>query len=424
MINNFLSIRDLVVSRTAKDTSILFIGNGASAILGIIFTILAARFLGPGAWGIVAGVTSLIVILASIADLGLGSSIFRFLSKEWVKDKNSTQEIYKTIVFLRAASAILLSLFLILISRWFAPLIFQSTNSLLVVFTAIGVLGVLLVDLQIVTFQAKQNWGKAALFIAMTNILRLAFLLGLVLTGTVNLLTVLSAFVLSMLATWVISLVWQRVPLGIPNNWFVLSKKVFSFSKWMAGNQAVSAVNSRIDVLLLLNIVGSVNAGIYGAASRIALGFPLIVGSFATVLASRFASISQKHELFAFFKKSIGLSVLLASSLILGVLAAPVITLFLGKAYESSTQVLQWLLISFIPFTLSTPAVNILIYRFNKPYIITILSFVSLPIIVFGNIFLIPAIGILAPAFILAFTNTLTLAVTYFFVWREFKKLV
>lgn len=423
MIDFVLSAKDLIVSRTAKDTSVLFIGNIISATLGIVFTILAARFLGPEAWGLVAAVTSLIVILASVADLGLGSSIFRFLSKEWTKDRNSSSEIYKTIVFLRIASAILLGVFLLLTAKWLAPLVLQQRDTNLIVIVAIGLIGVLLVDLQIVTFQAKQSWLRAAIFIALTNTLRLILFLCLVVANAVNTLGVLTVFVVSLLITWVVSLVWQRLPIGLPLNWILLSKKVFSFSVWLAGNQAVSSINSRIDVLLLLNIAGSANAGIYGAASRIALGFPLVVGSFATVLAPRFASIDKKQELMGFFKKSIGLSVLISTALIVGILLAPFLVLLLGAGYENSVVVFRLLLISFIPFALSTPAVNILIYRFNKPYVITTLSLVSLPVIIFGNIFLIPIIGILAPALVLLFVNTLTMVVTYVFALRAFRQL-
>lgn len=423
MIDLVLQAKELVVSRTVKNTSVMFTGNSVSAVLGIIFTILAARFLGPEAWGLVAAVTSLIVILASVADLGLGSSIFRFLAKEWTNDKDSSPEIYKTIVFLRITSGILLGIFLVLFSKWLAPLVLQQTDASLIILAAIGLIGVLLVDLQIVTFQAKQNWTHAVTFVALTNILRLILFLLLVATNLVSVLSVLAVFVVSLLVTWLVSLFWQKLPIGLPRNWLSLSKKVFSFSIWLAGNQAVSSINSRIDVLMLLNIAGSANAGIYGAASRIALGFPLVVGSFATVLAPRFASIDKKQDLMGFFKKSIGLSILLSSTLILGILLAPFLILLLGASYEGSVQVFQLLLISFIPFTLSTPAINILIYRFNKPYVVTALSLVSLPIIVFGNIFLIPIIGILAPALILLFVNTLTMVVAYVFALRAFQQL-
>ena len=406
-----------------KDTSILFIGNSISAILGVIFTILAARFLGPEAWGLVAAVTSLIIILGSIADLGFNSSIFRFLSKEWAEVKNASPDIYKTIVFLRLISAILFGAVLVLLSKWITPLVLQQQDASFIALAAIGLIGVLFVDLQTATFQAKQSWVRAATFAALTNALRLILFLVLVATNLVSVLSVLAIFVVSLFITFTFSLLWQRLPIDLPQNWLLLSKKIFSFSIWLAGNQSVSSINSRIDVLLLLNIAGSINAGIYGAASRIALGFPIIIGSFATVLAPRFASIGSKNDLWIFFKKSIGLSILISSTLIVGILLAPFLILLLGTSYEGSVQVFRLLLISFIPFTLSAPPVNILIYRFNKPYVITVLSFVSLPVIIFGNIFFIPVIGILAPALILLFVNTLTMVVTYTFALHAFRKL-
>jgi len=80
-------------------------------------------------------------------------------------------------------------------------------------------------------------------------------------------------------------------------------KEVFKFSSWMGLNKIVSTASPRLDILLIIQLAGTYEAGIYGAASRLAVGIPMIVGSLATIIASRFALISDRNELRKYFSK-------------------------------------------------------------------------------------------------------------------------
>ena len=59
----FLTIKNLVFSKTAKDIYIVFVGNIVSFFFGIIFAILAARAIEPSGWGIFSAAGGLMVIL-------------------------------------------------------------------------------------------------------------------------------------------------------------------------------------------------------------------------------------------------------------------------------------------------------------------------------------------------------------------------
>lgn len=422
MMDLLISLRELVLSRTGRDTSIIFLGNAVSAGLAIVFTILAARFLGPENWGIVAAVFGFIGILVAFGDLGLSSGLFRFVSR--LRSKGKRREASKTqnIIFsLRLISGTALAVALVILSPWIARLVFKVNNPWLAILGAVGLFGSLLVDFQITSFQAKLSWKIAAVFITLSNFFRLVLLSALLFSGKLNVLSVLLVFFASPLLAFLLSLYWEKPRVRLGRGWQGVVREVAGFSSWMGANRVVSAVASRLNVLLLLQLATSFETGIFAAANQIANAIPIFIGSFATVIAPRFASY-EGRRLEKFFQKTILLSLLISLGIILGILLArPIIFLF-GPRYEASTSVFVGLLLALVPFALATPAVNALIYSFNKPKIIALLSLLQLPLVFFGNIYLIPILGVFAPVLVLGLWNLSTLLVTYSFAWLYFRR--
>lgn len=414
MINK---IRKLMFSATIRDSSTVFVGNMVSSVLGIVFTILAARFLGPSNWGLIAAAGNLITILVAVGDIGLGSAFFQVASGRWENEveKGKIQKTYRDLFSLRLFTGGLIFVVLLIFSRSLSQLIFHSDNPSLVIFSALGFLSALFLDFQVFSIESKKNWLAATLLISLSNVFRIGFLIVLYSAGLLTLGNTLFVFSGSMFLVFLVSLFFIHTK---PRFDFKITKtyrEVFRFSSWMGLNKIVSAVSPRLDILLIIQMAGTYEAGIYGAASRLAIGIPMVVGSLATIVASRFASISDKVELEKYFKKSVGLSFLISSFVLLGVLAAPAVISLFGNQYERSSSILQWLLIAQVPFVLSMPAVNILIYHFKKPQIITLLSFLQLPIVLTVNLFFIPRIGVFAPIIALGIINVLTMCVAYYY---------
>lgn len=417
-------VRRLIFSATIKDGSIVIAGNLTSSVLGIVFTILVARFLGPSDWGLVAAVGNLITILAALGDIGLGSAFFQIASGRWSEElhKERIYKAYKDLFTLRLIIGILVFLILLSFSNLLSQLIFKSNNYFLVLSAALGFLFVLLLDFQVFSIEAKKDWKAAAILISLSNVFRIGLLLIFYLLGSLSLESILLIFSGSTLLVFLISLLWIHT--GVSSNIEITKtyKEVFKFSSWMGLNKIVSAVSPRLDVLLIIQLAGTYQAGIYGAASRLAVGIPIIIGSLATIIASRFASISDGEELKKYFNKSIGLSFVISLFVVLGIFVVPFVISLFGEQYKQSNLVLQGLLVAYIPFVLSMPAVNILIYHFKKPQIVTILSFFQLPIVLSVNYFLIPKIGIFAPVIVLGIINLLTMIVTYFYALKAMSK--
>lgn len=407
----------LAISRTAKDTYILSVGNGLAATLAIAFTVLAARVLEPERFGIVAAAISFIIIVEAIGDLGLGSSLFRFVSSELAGGRGQKAEsILKVVFLLRTATAIFVLVVLAIFSTLLSKLVFGQNQPLLVVLSALAVFGYLLLDFQITAFQARHKWLLSAFFTVFTNLFRLTLLLLLIWFGQVSVGNVLTIFAASPIFSFLLSLFWQRASLAVEDNWQNVATKIAPFSGWLGVNRVASALSGRVDVLLLLAISGAYSAGIYSAAKQLIIGVPLVIGSIATVLAPRFAATNDV-QLSVFFKKTVWLSILLSAGLVIGIVTTPLIIQLFGSAYQESVGVLQLLFLGYIPFVISMPAVNVLIYSFGKTGAIALIALLQLPLVYFGSLALIPSLGVVAPALMIGLSNLLTAAATYAFSW-------
>lgn len=418
----FLQIRTLVGSKVARSTSTLLAGNVASSVFGIVFVIIAARTLGPDNWGIVAAVTGLIPILLSLTDLGVNAAFFQYAAGRWESQKREAEQAYKTVLLIRLLTLGAVSGFLVLFAKQASLIIFSVPDANLIIFAVLGLFAISLFDFQVFAIQSRQNWRVAAALIAAVNVVRVGLVFVLWKQNLITVPAVLLAYIGSSFILFVVSLVWLR---GIPR--FELGSRDLissfaSFSAWMGGNKIISTISSRIDVLILIQLAGSFETGIYAAANRLAMGVPLVAGSFATVLAARFAAFNQIDQARAFFKKSFALSVIFAMGIAIGIFAAPLIVSFFGEEYLRSTSVLQWLLVAIIPLALSTPPVTLLIYYFKKPHIITYMSVVQLVIVLFINFAFVPSIGIWAPVAAVGISQFLTTAVTYFFALKYLYK--
>jgi PST family polysaccharide transporter len=419
MIELLIQVKELVFSKTVKQTSIVFLGNAISSFLAIVFTILAARFLGPKDWGIVAAIGSFISILMALADFGLGASLLRFVSEKYRKGKtDKVQNISRTVFFIRVLTAVSFLVVLVIFSPWLAPLVLRLSEPKYIVFSAIALLGFLFLDFQTSLVQAKENWKLSAIFISITNTLRVIGIFVLVLTQSVSLFSVVVVFTTTPFLGWIATLFSERTRPELRKGWQKIVKHMAPFSLWMALGKIVNTVNSRVDVLLLIQLTGAYETGIYSAANRLAFGVPMILGSFARVLAPKFASLKDR-ELKVYFKKSVGLSLLIAIGLLVGIIISPLVISLFGVKYSQSTPILRWLFLAFIPFVLSTPSVNVLIYGFQKPNILTLMGLIQLPFIFALNLYLIPVIGVYGPVLTLGLVNLSTMMVTYYFALRN-----
>lgn len=387
MENKNVNLKKIFLSQTAKDAAVLFLGNTISSILAIAFTIISARILGPSSWGVVASLIAFMAIINAIGDFGLGASLFKF--------RESVSQIFT----LRLLTAIVI----------FA-LVFLFGNRLALV-SGLGIASYLLFDFLVFFEQSEKKFKRASVFIVSSNLVRIVLVLGLYFTSAISVVTILVAYAVSPLLVFLVLYFQNNNKLKLSLD-FKRLKGALKFSGWMGVNRIIGVVQGRADTLLVVSLLGTYEAGVFAAAKQLALGVPLVIGSFATVLAPRFGTM-QKTKLKKYFFKTVYLSFGLAGGLVLGIMISPYVINLFGSEYQPATEVLQGLLAAYLPFVLATPAVNLLIYGFSRPNLILILSLLQLAIFLIINYFYLPILGTSAAIVALGAINLLQLIYSY-----------
>ncbi|MCM8787384.1 MAG: oligosaccharide flippase family protein [Candidatus Omnitrophica bacterium] len=397
----FKLFKKLLISYTAKDLYYVSTGNLIIIITGFIFTVLVARNLTPEYFGVFSAVASLTLIFSDMGDLGIGGGLANFLPPLIQKnDHLSVAKIIKTTLFLQLSSALIIYLIFFFFSKDIAFLILQSQSIDSIYFVrlaAIGVILFMLFNFFNSVLGAKEQFRKTFWLMFSYSIPRLLILLLISLFINLDTAKTLLIFFVGPLIGCIIGALMVNLNF-IKAKGFYPIKKIFNFSIFLLMNKIFVSLFSRLDIIMLTSLASSYAAGIYSAASRVALIYPLIGGSLATVLAPRYARFS-KIEAITYTKKVFLLISGLVLSLLLLMSFSPfLINLIYGREYSDAGVVLTVLLLSMSPFLLAIPTNNLLTYTIKKPQVIASSSLIQLIIIFFLNILLIPKLGSLAPA--------------------------
>ena len=200
-------------------------------------------------------------------------------------------------------------------------------------------------------------------------------------------------------------------------------KKILSFTYLLGIARGLTSLASRLDVLMIIALRNPTEAGIYALASRVISIYPLLAGSFSTVIAPKFSSILQIHELKVFIKKvSLATFGIICTILILIIFASKFMTALFAEKGIPTVQVFQLLLFSMIFFVGSIPSVSIAVYHLRKPQILTVNSILQLIIVIFGNLLFIPKFGYFGAAYSLILAYSITLALTTLMTFYYLKK--
>jgi len=409
-------------TQTAKDSLISLIGSGLSGFLALVFTAVVARILSPEKFGQFSTVINYILLIAALNDLGINQSLVYFMGQTKGREKkNWAKLILKMVLGLSLIFASLGAFFFwfLLSSLW------QIDESLgLLIFISIVISG--LYFFFVYLFQAFKSFFKKALFENIFSITRMVFLGGVLLFLDLNVALSILAVIIAELLSIVFG--WLASPVKLARAFSVKLKtkkikKLLGFSKWLGLNNLFIQTYGKIDILMLAWLASSFTTGIYSSAARLMLAFPVIISSFSSVVAPRFASFSDPLSNLAYFKKvflaSLGIAVSMGASMMIA--ARPLIYAVYGEAYLSSVPAFRILTVAFLPLVLSIPVTNSLIYFFKKPFAVSFISGIQLVVVVGLNLFFIPRFSSLGPAFSLLTANLSGLILGYLFFVKELK---
>jgi len=390
-------------------------GNLAVALGGTLFTIIVARSLSPDKFGIFSAIFALATLFGSLSDLGISSALVNFIPK--VKGDRSS------IISVTFWLQLVIALGLVLLALGFIPIrtdVLPGATSTHVFYLALLVIPLTFETFALAILRAEKRFLYVSLIMSLDSWLKLLLTYLLLRSDLLDISSVLLAAVAaSSLATaFGLANELKHISPIFPRPYVM---KVFHFAKWIAIMRIFSVGISRIDIILLNAIGSSFQAGVFAAASRIALLFALLVSSLGSVVAPRFSAFTTKKQVKKYIVKLTFLTAIVAGVMLVTLQFAPLIVrVIFGEAYLSTIPIFRYLTVAMIPFLFATVTVNPIIYYFNQPNFIAKITIIQIIVIVILDTLLIPTYGAVAPTISLGVSNLIVLSLTS---WKLLKLL-
>lgn len=308
--------------------------------LGLIVTVIFARYLGPERFGFLAYSISTVALFGIAGHAGLSGLVVR----ELVKHPESKQVIMGTSFVLKGMGYIVGFVMVLLVAS-----VTESINSIEFWVLVIIAMSLLLKPFDVIDFwfQSKLEAKYTAISLVIATIVSSLLKLVLVFSGA-NLVVLAVAHttqtVLSMLL--LVLFFFIKSKLSIKNWQFSKEKaKELFMQGWIVFLGSIFAViYLKIDQVMLKWLVGAEKVGIYAVASTLSESWYFVPVAIVASFFPRLIELKQKNlalyhhrlqQLFDFlFILALGVAIIVT------IIAQPIISLFFGDAYNDSAPIL------------------------------------------------------------------------------------
>lgn len=412
----------LALSETAKSTYLTTFGAGLNAFLGFIFWIIIARSVSPSDFGLFSVIFNLVTILFVVCDVGISSSVLRFLPQVIRDEKKGEIEKILKVSFLAVLFfSGLLTVALAVFSKPLAVFVFTKRQlSFPLVIASFSLLGLSLSYLFIAILQGKQKFLYGVITESSIAAVKVLATIMLLFLGKLNLISVLVIFSLTSFTGLILGLFFIRPGFLLAKTDMSLIKILFGFGIWVALARIAAAASTKIDTLMLIRFVDSPQVGFYAAAQRMTFIFSVMVTGMTVVFSPKLAALKTVSEAKSFMKKaSLLVSTLFLLIIFLFILAPWVTILIYGEAYAPAIFIFRVLLISSTFFVAATVPTITILYFLGESKLFALISILQFILIFFGNLILIPHFGVIGPAISLAIAYGVVFLVSLFIILKK-----
>ena len=409
MKQKILQLQNLLFSGTAKDTLVLFVGNVGSAFWGFLYTLIVARSLSIYDFGVFSAVLNLVIILSSLADIGISTGSVSFVAENIAKgDENKANEYIKASFVVRLILVLILAVLIVVFAPFVASKLLAGGEINMSFWTALLLLFIFPVSFFQFILQAQKKFLQATIYDNSFYVGRLVFAFAFYMLGTLTLDKSYWAYAIGFGVTVLLTFIFLGTHFISTKPGKIEYKNLLKFSGWIAINRMVSSISGKLDVQMLATMAGAVATGFYSIPSRLASFIAVLAGSFSSVLATRLASFGDREKEKKYIIKSLLAILPIAAGIVVWIIIAkPFMIILFGEKYLPAVPIFQALAASQIPFLFTAPATSAIIYSMKKTVYIGTLSFVQLAAIFVLNFVLIPKYGVFGPTITFGITNTL-----------------
>jgi O-antigen/teichoic acid export membrane protein len=408
------------IKRLAKNTGVLFVAQILSYILGFLYLMYTARYLGPAAYGILSFAMAFTVIFGIMADLGLS----QFVVREVSRNKSLASKYLGNALVLK----IIASLFTFILVVIAINLLDYPKNTINVVYLI--ALYVLINSFSQIFCAIFQSYEKME-YMAIGTVLNGFLLITLAFIGIKYKMDVTffaSVYLMSSILIFSYYLIICTLK-------FVRPKLKFNFNFWkimlseslfFVLAMGFTEIYFNIDSVMLSLMVGNEAVGFYNAAYKL-IFILLFIPS--TVIVSIFPLMSQHHEsaknlLKEEFEKLFRYLIILALFLfVFGFLFADkMILMIYGNAFIPSIMALQ-ILICVIPIIFITYLFGNLLGAINKQRVVAVITGICAIINITFNLFLIPKFSYYGASVATVLTEIVVFIFYFIYISRFFHKI-
>lgn len=390
--------KSLLKTATFKQSQITILGTLINGVLGALFYIVLARFLGPADFGLLTIALTTLVLIADISDIGVNTGLIRFVSSNLAENKDKAYRFLKLSLEIKLIAWVVSFLTVYFLAPFLATQVFHKEELILSLrLAAFGVGGALLFTFTTSTLQAYQRYFLWSAVNILTNSLRLFLILIL---GYYLLLNIENSLVVYMLLPFfgffVALFILPTRKILRSKDEFSLSKELFKYNIPVAIFTIIAAFSARLDTYLNAILLSVREVGIYGAANQIVQIMPQLVSALGLVSAPKFASFTNNKQMLIYFKK---FQIFVLGLCLLGILTIPVssylIPILFGQEYQEAVIPFIFLFLAMLIFLFSIPVHHSIIFYFGRPDVFIWVSIGHLLIIGVGGYLLISNFGII-----------------------------
>lgn len=409
-------IKRLFFSATAKDSSYMLAGNLIATVMGYLLVVILTRNLTTSAFGLIITALAFTQLATDVIELGINSATINFVSSSKEKERSSY---LKVILVLKIIIALGGAVTIFILSPIIASLVFKS--EVMVPYIQISAIGILLSTLltsATVIFQAEKKFLIASVLNAGVNILRLGVISLLLVFGLFNEITVYFSFqvILSVLVLFALIKIGFKIFNSKSERYQYI--KIFRFGLPVGGGIALAAVYSRLDQIMIFNLSGETEAGIYGLAFRVASVLIFASSALGVAVSPRFATMAGR-DFINYFKKTLLASFGLGMIGIISIPLAPILLpLIFGAKFANAIVPYQILTFGMIFFVITSPFNAAILYQFKKTKFNLVSSVLVLGMVWLMLLLLIPQYKSVGAALAITFVYAIQMILTvgYFLV--------
>ncbi len=390
--------------RYFQNTGWVFFARLGSMVVSFIATAYIARHLGPTNYGQLSYAVSFVSIFSFIAVLGIDQVLYRNLV-EFPEKRNQYLGSALVLRLIGSAIAVILCLFFAIL---FSP---KDVSFFLIILLSIGFI---FNSSQIIGYEflsRVQSKYPSLLSLYITIILNVLKIIVIILGGGV---LYLGLVLLLESILYAIGYVYYRKKIfGMLSEWSFdkdITKKILVDSWPLMFSSAFALIYSRIDQIMIKNMLDTESVGLYDAAVRLSEVWYFIPGVIASSLFPAIINAKKVSEVI-YYKRIQKLGLLLITltttiALCTTVITPYIVNIVFGSAFIGAVLVLKIYVWSNVSTALNT-IVNFYLLAENHKKMLFFSSFLGMLSNVILNIFLIPAYGIAGAAIATLISYTL-----------------